>query len=129
MALAYAAFLGGIWIETEMKIPLIIEGYGDFESIELTAHSFKYLFWFSVFFSIAFIIFFFTNACEKMKRVFAVAIPLLITADIASAWLIRYQDLFAYTLFASGLLLALIFLSMFCRIQRDIWIPDKKADG
>lgn len=127
LGLSYLSLLGSIWIDTEMKISNIIEGYGSFEYMELIDHSFKYLLWFVGIFTITVSLFLFTSYSEKVKRVFAVAVPLFIISDIASMWLICYVgDIFAWQLYGSGLALAILFLLMFACIQFDIWIKKSK---
>ena len=91
-ALGYLTFLGSIWIDTGMRIGNVIEGYGSFEAIELTHHSFKYIFWFMGTFAVADLVFLLTSWPERLKRFFAVSAPLLIVSDIGSMWLIRYSS-------------------------------------
>ena len=122
VGLSYLTLLLGIWIDTEMKISYIIEGYGDFEFIELVEHSFRYIFWFIGTFGITVSIFLLTAWSEKLKILFAVAVPLLIISDVGSMWFIRYSDFFAFQLSFSGLMLAICFLSMFLLIQYDLWL-------
>jgi hypothetical protein len=105
-----------------MKIANVIEGYGSFEFIELIEHSFKYIFWFICTFTITVSVFLLTSYTEKIKRVFAVLIPLFIISDIGSMWLIRYCSFFAWQLYASGLILATSFLIMFLLTQYDLWL-------
>jgi hypothetical protein len=121
IGLSYLTLLGNIWVDTEMKISNIIEGYGSFEAIELVEHSFKYIFWFTGTFTITVFIFLFTSYSEKFKRLFGVVIPIFIISDIGSMWLIRYSSFFAWQLYASGLILATCFLTMFLLIQYDLW--------
>lgn len=121
IGLSYLTLLGSIWIDTEMKVSNIIEGYGSFESIELIEHSFKYLFWFICTFAIVGCLFLLTSYPERLKRVFGVLVPLFIVCDIGSMWVIRYFDFFAWQLYASGLILAASFLTMFLLIQYDLW--------
>jgi glucan phosphoethanolaminetransferase (alkaline phosphatase superfamily) len=120
--LAYFAFLASIWQDTEMKIPLIVEAYGSMESLELIQHSFQYLFWFFGIFAVTGTCFLLTRYREKIKRRLALAVPLLILADIGSAWLIRYHTGFAAGMYLCGVLLALSFLLMFGMIQYDLWL-------
>ncbi|MFT5207190.1 MAG: hypothetical protein ACI9CF_000939 [Candidatus Omnitrophota bacterium] len=129
IGLSYCALLGNIWVETEMSIPLIIEGYGDFEFMGLIDHTFRYLSWFVATFAITVLLFLFTRASEQLKRIFAAVVPVLILSDIGSAWLIRYNDLFAWQLALSGLMLALCFLTMFLRVQYDLWFPHSHKQG
>ncbi len=129
IGLSYCALLGNIWLETEMSIPLIIEGYGDFESMGLIDHSFRYLSWFAATFAITVLLFLLTRASESLKRIFATTIPLLILSDIGSAWLIRYNDIFAWQLALSGFMLALSFLTMFLYVQYDLWFPPSHKQG
>lgn len=129
LGLSYLALLFGIWIDTEMKVSYIIEGYADFESMELVEHTFKYIFWFIGTFGITVSLFLLTSWPEKLKRLFAVSVPLLIISDIGSMWLIRYSDFFARQLYFSGVLLATSFLALFFLIQFDMWfkvIPGRK---
>jgi hypothetical protein len=125
IGLSYLTLLGSIWIDTEMKISNIIEGYGSFEFIELIEHSFKYIFWFISTFTITVAIFLLTSYAENLKRIFAIVVPLFIISDIGSMWLIRYCSYFAWQLYASGLILASSFLSMFLLIQYDLWLKKK----
>lgn len=122
VGLSYLTLLGSIWIDTEMKISMIIEGYGSFEVIELIEHSFKYIFWFICTFIITVSIFLLTSYPDKLKRVFAVLVPLFIVSDIGSMWLIGYCSFFAWQLYVSGLTLASCFLAMFLLIQYDLWL-------
>ncbi len=122
LGLSYLALLWGIWIDTEMKIAYIIEGYADFESMELVEHTFKYIFWFIGTFGITVSLFLLTSWPEKLKRLFAVSVPLLIISDIGSMWVIRYSDFFAWQLYFSGILLATSFLALFLLIQFDMWV-------
>lgn len=121
LGLSYLTLLSSIWIDTEMKIPYIIEGYGSFEFIELAEHSFKYIFWFIGTFGITVSLFLLTSGSERVKRFFAMAVPLLIVSDIGSMWLIRYSPVFAYQLYASGVMLAVSFLVLFVLIQSELW--------
>jgi hypothetical protein len=125
VGLSYLTLLGSIWIDTEMKISNIIEGYGSFETIELIEHSFKYIFWFICTFTITISIFLLTSYSDKLKRIFAVLVPLFIVSDIGSMWLIRYCSFFAWQLYISGLTLATSFLTMFLLIQYDLWLKKK----
>ena len=120
--LCYAALLVGIWFDTEMKIPYISEGYGMMDAVELVQHSITYLFWFLGIFTVTGFVFLLTPHSEKIKRVFAVLVPLLILLDIGSQWLISVHEFFAYSLVVSGFLLALSFGIMFLMIQWDIWL-------
>jgi hypothetical protein len=125
IGLSYLTLLGSIWIDTEMRISNVIEGYGSFEFIELIEHSFKYIFWFMGTFAITVFMFLFTSYPEKLKGFFAMAVPLFIISDIGSMWLIRYSSFFAWQLYASGLILATCFLTMFSLIQYDLWLKKK----
>lgn len=127
VGLNYLALLAGIWIDTEMRIANVIEGYGTFEFIELVEHSFRYLFWFIAIFGITVSLFLITSRSEKVKKFFAVAVPLLIVSDIGSMWLIRYSPFFAHQLYASGILLASGFCVMLFCIQQDIWLHKVKV--
>lgn len=119
--LCYAALLGSIWVDTEMKMAYIIEGYGMMEAMELVAHTFKYLFWFFGIFSVSVGLLLCTAYSEKVKTFFAAFVPFMICLDLGSAWLVRVHDLFAYVLFGSGLVLAISFLAVFVLIQLDLW--------
>lgn len=121
IGLSYLTLLGSIWVDTEMKVSSIIEGYGTFEFIELVEHSFKYIFWFIGTFTITVSIFLLTSYPEKLKIIFAIVVPLFIVSDIGSMWLIRYCSFFAWQLYVSGLILAACFLTMFLLIQYDLW--------
>ncbi len=125
MGLSYLTLLGSIWIDTELKVSYVIEGYGSFESIELIEQSFKYIFWFICTFTIAVSLLLMTSYPEKIKRCFAVVVPLFIISDIGSMWLIRYCSFFAWQLYASGMVLATCFLVMFLLIQYDLWLKKK----
>lgn len=123
IGLTYLTLLGSIWIDTEMKISHIIEGYGSFEFIELIEHSFKYFFWFVCIFAIIVFLFLLTSYSEKLKRFFAVAVPLLIVSDLSAMWLISYvKAIFAWQLYISGLMLAASFFALFLFIQYDLWL-------
>lgn len=125
--ICYAAFLGQIWIDTEMRLEYIIEGYGLMSFMELISHSFRYLFWFGSVFSLLMGAFLAAGYSERLKTFFALSIPCLIFADIASAWLIRFHNLFAYILYGCGLLLALSFLTLFVLVQRALWSRNKNG--
>ncbi len=120
--LSYLTLLGSIYIDTDLKVVNIIKGYADMEYMELTAHSFKYIFWFFGMFSIVGASFLLTSYSEKVKRVFATIVPLFIVSDIGSMWLVSKSHWFAYQLFASGAVLATSFLTMFLLAQYEIWI-------
>ena len=122
LGLCYLTFLGSIWNDTEMKIAMIIEGYGTFDSIELVEHSFKYMYWFLGTFGVTGFVFLLTCYPEKLKRIFAAVTPIFIILDISAAWLIRYHDIFAWQLMVSGFVLATCFLAMFLLIQYDLWL-------
>lgn len=126
MGLSYLTLLGSIWVDTEMKIPNIIEGYGSFEFIELIEHSFKYIFWFICTFTITVSIFLLTSYPEMIKRIFAAVVPVFIISDIGSMWLIRYCSFFAWQLYASGMILATSFFVMFLLIQFELWFKIRK---
>ena len=121
VGLSYLTLLAGIWIDTEMKMVNIIEGYRTFEFIELVQHSFRYIFWFIGIFGITVSLFLLSSFPERGKKFVAVAVPLWIISDIGSMWLIRYSDFFAGQLYVSGVMLAAGFLAMFSFIQRDLW--------
>ena len=122
IGLSYLTMLAGIWFDTNMKIALIMEGYGTFEAMELARHSHEYLFWFLFHFIAVMTIFFFTSYSEKIKKFFAVFVPVFIVSDIGSMWLIPFVSKgFAWQLFISGLVLAFFFLTMFLLIYYDIW--------
>lgn len=125
VACCYLSLLGSIWTDTQMKITNIVDGYGSMESLELIHHSFQYLFWFLGVFTITGALFLLSSQAEKLKRFFSVLVPLLILADIGSAWGVPHNPSFAWTMFASGLLLALSFSVMFILIQWDLWRPQK----
>lgn len=125
--LCYAAFLGQIWVDTEMRVDLIIEGYGLMSAMELVTHSFRYLFWFVSLFSALTGLLFAAAYSERVKLIFAAGVPALIFLDIASAWLIRFHSLFAYVLYGCGLLLAVSFLALFVLIQRALWSRDNNG--
>ncbi len=121
LGISYLSLLSGIWIDTKMKIANIAEGYSLFEISELVEHSFKYLSWFISTFGIVVTLFLLTSWDEKLKRFFAVLIPVLIILDMGSMWLIRYSSFFSWQLFVAGFLLALSFFAMFTLIQIDLW--------
>lgn len=125
IGLSYLTFLGNIWIDTEMKIAFVIEGYGSFEFMELIEHSFKYIFWFIGTFTVVASLFLLSSYPEKIKRFFAVLVPLFIISDVGSMWLIRYASFFAWQLYVSGLILAVSFLVMFVLIQCDLWLKKR----
>lgn len=125
LGLAYAAFLGGIWADTRMEIPLIIEAYRDMSPDELVRHSSQYLVWFTMAFAVIMGALFLTSYPERVKKFFAIWTPFWIVADIAAAWLIRQGDFFAYQLFVSGFVLAATFLVLFMLVQRDIWFKSE----
>ncbi len=125
MGLSYLTLLGGIWIDTELKVSYVIEGYGSFESIELIEQSFKYIFWFICTFTITVSLLLMTSYPEKLKRCFAVVVPLFIISDTGSMWLVRYCSFFAWQLYASGMVLATCFFVMFLLIQYDLWLKKK----
>lgn len=122
VGLSYLTLLGSIWIDTEMKISYIIEGYASFEFMELIEHSSKYIFWFIGVFGITVSIFLLTSYPEKLKIFFAVIIPSFIVSDIGSMWFIRYSSFFAWQLAVSGFVLAVCFLAMFLLIQCNLWL-------
>ena len=99
VGISYIMLLSSIWIDTEMKMANIIEGYGSFEFMELVEHTFRYIFWFIGTFTITLSLFLLTSWPEKLKRIFAVIVPLLILSDMGSMWLIRYSDFFAGQLY------------------------------
>lgn len=125
IALCYASLLYSIYQDTEMQISYIIEGYGGMGDIELTHHTFKYMYWFVGIFTITTILFLLTEVSEKMKIIFAWLIPALITLDIGSAWLIRHNPAFAWMMYGSGMLLVISFIIMFNLIQIDLWKKSK----
>jgi hypothetical protein len=122
LGLAYAAFLGGIWIDTQMQPSIIAEGYRDMGVMELTAHTFRYLGWFTAVFAVVGGLFLATGHEERWKRFAAVWMPFWVVSDIAAAWLIRLEAFFAWQLFVSGLVLAVTFLALFVLIQRELWL-------
>ena len=127
MGLSYLTLLAGIWFDTNMKIAQIMEGYSSFAAMELVNHCHEYFFWFLFHFITVMTIFFFTSYSEKIKRFFAVLVPVFIVSDIGSMWLIRYVAKgFAWQLFISGLVLAITFLSLFLLIQYDLWLKREK---
>ena len=117
----YIAFLGGIYIDTEFKMSLIIEAYESFESMELTTHTFTYLTWFLLIFGVTTPLYFLGAASNKLKSIFAVLIPLLIFSDILCAALVRFSPFFAYQMAASGFALALCFIWMIASIFKSMW--------
>ena len=117
----YATLLASIWSDTEMNLATIAEAYATMGDIELIQHSFRYLFWFFGIFVLEGLLFLLTTAPERVKKIFSTIVPVLILADIGSAWFIRSSNFFAYTLFASGVLLATSFLVMFLWIQSNLW--------
>jgi len=121
LGLSYLMLLSSIWIDTEMNLAYIVEGYGSFEFMELVEHTFKYLFWFIGTFSITLFLFLQTSWPERLKQVFTAVVPLFIISDMGSMWLIRYSPFFAKQLMVSGILLAISFLALFLLIQYDLW--------
>lgn len=120
--LCYLSLLAGIWYDTGMELALIIEAYAGMGAIELVQHSFRHLFWFFGIFAVTGGLFLATRAAESVKRLLACLLPLLIMADIASAWLVSASPFFAGLLFFCGFMLALLFFCLFVAIQRDLWI-------
>ena len=123
--LGYLALLAGIWQDTQFKMINIIEGYGSMGAIELVQHSFRYLFWFFGIFTVSISLFLMSSRPEKIKRLVALVVPVLIATDVGSAWLTRFHAVFGYTMAISGFILAAIFLSLFISIQMDLWGPKK----
>ncbi len=119
--LCYLTLLGSIWNDTAFELEVIADGYRIMDVIELTQHSFQHLFWFFGIFTVSGMLFLFSSYPERLKKAVAVLIPMLIVADISSQWLIRVHVFFSYSLYASGLLLALTFLLLFTLIQSDLW--------
>lgn len=117
----YLLVLTQIWLDTGMTIEGILGAYRGFEPGELVEHSAKYLFWFLGTFGAGGFLFLTTAHKEKVKKFFAVLVPVSIVSDIGSMWLIRYSDWFAWQLFGSGFVLAGSFLAMFCLIQNELW--------
>ncbi len=143
LALSYLPLLGSIWLDTEMKISRVIEGYGGkveseeeadeedeyyeedeegFLSYELTENSFKYMHWFVATFVMSISVMMMTSWPEKLKMLFAVVGPVFIVTDIGAMWFIRYHNFFAYQLYVSGSILATAFFVMFLLIQYDLWL-------
>lgn len=117
----YFLLLAQIRLDTGMNIVGILQAYRGFDPTELIEHSAKYLFWFLGTFGAAGFLFLITSYSDKIKKFFAIIVPLTIASDIASMWLIRYHDWFAWQLFGSGFVLASSFLIMFCLIQHELW--------
>ena len=120
--LAYASFLGEIWIDTRMQIPLIAGAYGDMSTMELVTHSFRYLAWFATAFAAVGGAFLYASYPQRWKLLFSLWAPVWIVSDITAAWLIRYADIFAWQLFVSGFVLAATFLALFILVQWDLWL-------
>lgn len=123
--LAYAAFLGQIWLDTRMSIGTIAETYGQMGPGEFVTHAFQYLAWFAAVFTPALGVFILTSFSERLKVFFAAWVPLWIAADLVSTWLIRVHEGFAYALFVSGLVLAVSFLALFLFVQYDLWLKPR----
>jgi hypothetical protein len=122
LGFSYLTLLGHIYIGTAFKISQIIGAYKHMGFEEMDPYSFIYVHWYAITFSLTLAAFFLTNNAKKLKWLFGVAVPLLITTDTASMWLIPLWDGFVYTLCAAGFLLAFSFLTMFLLTQYDFWI-------
>ena len=118
---AYVSFLAGIWFDTGMQLSLIAEAYRDMSAMELTAHTFRYLTWFTEAFGVLGAAFLFTSAAERWKIFFCLWVPVWVLSDIGAAWLIARANIFAWQLFVSGFVLAMTFLLVFILVQRDLW--------
>lgn len=119
---AYVSFLGGIWFDTGMRISLIAEAYRGMSAMELTAHTFRYLTWFTEAFGVLGAAFLFTSTAERWKIFFSGWVPVWVLSDIGAAWLIGRSEFFAWQLFVSGFVLAATFLLIFILVQRDLWL-------
>ncbi|PJC48410.1 MAG: hypothetical protein CO035_03650 [Candidatus Omnitrophica bacterium CG_4_9_14_0_2_um_filter_42_8] len=128
MGLSYITLLLHIWVDTEMKVSMIMESYGAFEFSELVDNAHRYIFWFALTFAPVVALLFFTSFGEKLKRFFAVLPMLMIVSDIGSMWLTRYlsKTWFSWQLYLSGMSLAALFLIMFLLINYDIWFKKVK---
>lgn len=122
--LSYITLLLHIWVDTQMKVSMVMESYGTFEFSELAEHAHRYIFWFILTFAPTVAVFLATSFSEKLKRFFAIVPMLLIVSDIGSMWLIRYWSKvwFSWQLYLSGLFLAGLFLLMFILINYDLWL-------
>ena len=128
MGLSYITLLLHIWVDTEMKVSMIMESYGVFEFSELVDNAHRYIFWFALTFAPIVALLLFTSFGEKLKRFFAVLPMLMIVSDIGSMWLTRYLSKiwFSWQLYLSGMSLAALFLIMFLLINYDIWLKKSK---
>lgn len=117
IALAYAFFLFKIWVDTEFKLDLIVEAYGEMGLFELVYHSYQYLLWFAIAFGSVLGVYMFSPYSPRFKQVLVVWTCVWIVADIASAWLITVHSNFAYLLYLSGLVLAVTFLTVYLMVQ------------
>lgn len=127
--LSYITLLLHIWVDTEMKVSLVMQGYGTFEFTELVNQAHKYIFWFLVTWTPLVAIFLVTSFGEGVKRFFAVVPMLLIVSDVGSMWLIRYWNKlwFSWQLYLSGSALALLFFAMFLLINYDLWLKKQSS--
>lgn len=124
LGVTYITLLASIWVDTEMKVANVAEGYGGMEFSELVSHSHTYLPYYLYIFAIAVGIFLFTSYGEKIKRHFALAPFVVIFIDIGSMWLIRYANkiVFSWALLFAGIFLAISFLGIFALSMYDIWL-------
>lgn len=124
IGLIYLTLLASIYVDSEMKIPLIAKAYGGMEWTELTNHAHTYLPYYTLFlFTIPITLFMFTSYNEKIKSFFAVFPYLVITLDIASMYLIPYvSTVFATVLWLAGTCLGLCFTTLFCLTLFDVWL-------
>ena len=116
----YLFLLTGIWLDTQMDLSKIEEGYSTFETVELLEHSFRYLFWFIGAFGLSIGLFLMSAHSQRLKTIFVMGVPVLIISDIGSMWLVRFSPWFALQLFLSGFLLAASFLILFVLLQREL---------
>lgn len=128
LGVTYITLLGNVWVDTEMKVGNIAEGYSGMEFSELLSISHTYLPYYLYIFAITVGVFFFTSYGEKLKRFFAIFPFVMICVDIGSMWLTRYVNItiFPWTLFFAGISLAVSFLSMFILSMYDIWLRKNK---
>jgi hypothetical protein len=114
-----------IFIDTEFKVSLIKEAYSTMDWIELVDHTHKYFPYYGIYiFAFTFLIFVLGTSYPEWLKVLAVVIPSsLIVLDIGSMWAIRYinVDIFSWSLFLAGNLLALSFAAIAILSLYEIW--------
>lgn len=126
MSLTYAVLATHIFIDTEYKVSLIKQAYGNMDWTELVDHTHKYFPYYGIYI-FAFALFIFvlgTSYAEWLKIVMVIVTNGLIVLDIGSMWAIRFvnADIFSWGLFLAGSLLATSFTILFILIFYDVWI-------